>query len=371
MLHLRIVQAKFGDCLILIYGEKENPKYILIDGGPEGIFRDYLKTELANIKAANGSLEIVVLSHVDGDHIVGLLDFTEELRENAADELAPLIDVKELWINTFSQTIGRETTIKPMLQNMLTRVNGLASVMPHGNLALLSIAQGDALMRNALLLNIPVNKTFGGEIICNETVTNALQFENVRMTIIGPNQKNLDELKEEWLEWIKRNEAKILTSDREILAQMDRSVPNLSSIMFLVEADGKTILFTGDGRGDFILEGLERAGLLTEGGPFHVDVFKLPHHGSIRNTTPDFFGKVTADQYVISADGRHGNPDFETLHAIVTTAREQGRNIELILTNHTESTARLNAEFPEAEYGYKSTYMSDSGNSMMLLLSDL
>lgn len=371
MLHLRIVQAKFGDCLILIYGKKENPKYMLIDGGPEGIFKDYLKPELGNIKAANGSLELVVLSHVDGDHIVGLLDFTEELKENAADELGALIDVKELWINTFSQTIGKGTSIKPMLQNMLASVNGLASVMPHGNLALLSIAQGDALMRNALILKIPINKTFEGQIISNETVKDALQLENVKLTVIGPNQKNLDELKEDWLEWIKKNEAKIMTSDREILAQMDRSVPNLSSIMFLVEADGKRILFTGDGRGDFILEGLEKAGLLTDGTPFHVDVFKLPHHGSIRNTTLDFFGKVTADQYVISADGRHGNPDFETLHAIVTTAKEQGRNIELILTNHTESTTKINAEFPEAEYGYKSTYMSDSGNSMTLLLSDL
>jgi hypothetical protein len=40
-----------------------------------------------------------------------------------------------------------------------------------------------------------------------------------------------------------------------IAAMADRSIPNLSSIMILAEADeGKKILFTGDGRGDHLLQ---------------------------------------------------------------------------------------------------------------------
>jgi len=39
MLTLHIIQAEYGDCLILEYGIQPNPKYILIDGGPQASTR--------------------------------------------------------------------------------------------------------------------------------------------------------------------------------------------------------------------------------------------------------------------------------------------------------------------------------------------
>lgn len=368
MLTLKVIQAKYGDCLLLIFGQKENPKYLLIDGGPAGVYHDHLRGELAKIKASGGKLELMVLSHVDGDHIVGLLDLTEELKENAADGEEPVIEIKELWMNSFSQSIAKGNNLKNALQNMLANVNNLSSTLPSGNLALLSILQGDTLRRNALLLNIPQNQITQNEIISYETIQEPITIENIKLRIIGPNEENLTKLRQEWHEWIRKNESKVMSTDRELLHQMDRSVPNLSSIMFLLEAEGKTILFTGDGRGDFILEGLQKAGLLDEQGSLHVDVFKVPHHGSIRNTTQDFFRKVTADTYVISADGRHHNPDFETLTWIVTCAKEQGRTTELICTNKTESSERLEKEFPAAAYNYTLQYIPKEDHSLEISL---
>jgi hypothetical protein len=84
----------------------------------------------------------------------------------------------------------------------------------------------------------------------------------------------------------------------------------------LAEADGKRILLTGDGRGDHTLEGLEKAGLLDGDGKLHVDILKMPHHGSDRNVDQDYFEKIHADHYVISADGKHHNPDVATLRMI-------------------------------------------------------
>jgi hypothetical protein len=63
----------------------------------------------------------------------------------------------------------------------------------------------------------------------------------------------------------------------------DTSVPNLSSVVVLAEAGGKSILLTGDARGDKILTGLELIGAITPKGKLHVDVLKMPHHGSDRN----------------------------------------------------------------------------------------
>lgn len=364
MLSVKILQAKYGDCILLIYGNQENPKYLLIDGGPAGTYREHLKIELAKIKASGGKLDLVVLSHVDGDHIVGLLDLTEELKINNADGEEPFIEIKELWMNSFSASISKGNNIKIALQNMLSNVHNLSSTMPSGNKALLSILQGDTLRRNALLLNIPQNEITNNEIISYETVSGTLSIDNLKLRIIGPNEENLEKLRKEWQAWIKKNEINVMTSDRELLNQMDRSVPNLSSIMFLLEADGKKLLFTGDGRGDFILEGLEKAGLLDENGNIHVDVFKVPHHGSIRNATQDFLKKVTADTYIVSADGRHHNPDFETLSWIVSCAKEQSRNISLLCTNKTESSKRLEKEFLKEKYNYTLQYLPEASHSM-------
>jgi beta-lactamase superfamily II metal-dependent hydrolase len=57
----------------------------------------------------------------------------------------------------------------------------------------------------------------------------------------------------------------------EMAAYLDKSVHNLSSIVVLVESQGKRILLTGDGRGDHTLEGLKAAKLL-KSGKLRVDV---------------------------------------------------------------------------------------------------
>ncbi len=64
-----------------------------------------------------------------------------------------------------------------------------------------------------------------------------------------------------------------------------------------------------------MLSALKSSGLL-KGGKIHVDILKLPHHGSDRNVAPEFFEKITADHYVVSADGKFGNPEVETLQMI-------------------------------------------------------
>ncbi len=72
------------------------------------------------------------------------------------------------------------------------------------------------------------------------------------------------------------------------------------------------MLLTGDARGDKIIENLEEHGLMDDEGKIHVDLLKMPHHGSDRNVEDDFFKRVTADHYVVSGDGRHHNPELET-----------------------------------------------------------
>jgi hypothetical protein len=76
------------------------------------------------------------------------------------------------------------------------------------------------------------------------------------------------------------------------------------------------MLLTGDARGDRILKGLEMLGLLKPRGTMHVDVLKVPHHGSANNLETGFFKRLAADHYVFSGNGEHGNPEREALEML-------------------------------------------------------
>jgi hypothetical protein len=124
------------------------------------------------------------------------------------------------------------------------------------------------------------------------------------------------------IERLGSNEVEVLRSALQLQADElgDRSqvtVPNLASLMFLVEEEGKTLLLTGDGHTREVLSGLEDAGKLRPGGTIHVDVLKVPHHGSEFNLDPAFCRRVTADDYIFCANGEHENPDLGVLELIL------------------------------------------------------
>jgi len=66
-----------------------------------------------------------------------------------------------------------------------------------------------------------------------------------------------------------------------------------------------------------------------EDGKFAVDVLKVPHHGSIRDLDTDFFERIPAKEYIISANGRFSNPDIPTLEMIVAVRGNALYNIHL------------------------------------------
>ncbi|MFN2227690.1 MAG: hypothetical protein ACK2UY_15315, partial [Anaerolineae bacterium] len=184
----------------------------------------------------------------------------------------------------------------------------------------------------------------------------------------GPTEDNLEELRDKWEKWLDKHADDIASGDPLLAAMADRSVPNLSSIMLLARCQGRTILLTGDGRGDHLLQGLRQADLLDELGHMHVNVLKVAHHGSDRNANRRFFRQVTAEKYVISADGLYGNPDLATMIWIVESACEDGRQIEILLTNQTSASEKLLEEYPPEEYGYHLSILDPDASALTLEL---
>jgi hypothetical protein len=125
--------------------------------------------------------------------------------------------------------------------------------------------------------------------------------------VLSPDQPRLKSLRAEWETWEKSHPV-------HVAENLDRSVFNLSSIVVLARSGKRTLLLTGDARSDDIVTGLKAEGLLSAAKPrLDVDVLKLPHHGSVRNVDAKFFAAVRARNYVISANGRDGNPEDATL----------------------------------------------------------
>lgn len=367
MFKIRIVQADYGDCLILEYGTASTPRFLLIDGGPENVFANHLRAELAAIGAAGHRLDLVAISHVDTDHITGLLDLLAELRDQRVNGRPELVGIDALWHNSFARAIDTTNEIVPQL-NALAALNQMAA--PQAGASILGIGEGNRVRQMAIQLTIPMNSGFAGDVICVDDAPEPVSLGNLRLTIVGPTRANLQELRLKWLDWLDRFGPDIASGNPSLMANADKSVPNLSSLMFLAEANERTALFTGDGRSDHLLDGLEASGLVSSGGTLHLDVLKVMHHGSDRNATRTFFRRITADTYIVSANGNPDNPDLSTLIWIVETAREQGRAIHLICTNETPATVKLLTEYPPEEYGYRLTLMPVGDHSLVLPLAD-
>jgi hypothetical protein len=369
MLKLHLVQAEFGDSLLLQYGTAAAPRFILIDGGPPFTFTTSLHDALKTIIPSPRVLDAVMLSHVDNDHIIGLLDLIAELRRQAANGEAVTLTINQLWHNSFARTLDPDGGIQSRLRSALA-VSGALQQMTLASAAALGIGEGNSLRLAALAMGLAINPGFTDDLIIVDTAGAPRTFGNLSLQVVGPTQANLDNLAAEWKDWLDDHEDAVASGDPFAMANSDQSLPNLSSIMVLAKADSKTILFTGDGRSDHLLSGLRMAGLLpASGGSLHVDVLKLPHHGSNRNITKTFFKTVTADTYVASANGRDDNPDLATLIWLVEAAKAQGREVEIVVTNETLSTEKLLEEYPPGDFGYTLRAMPEGDKFLTLPLA--
>ena len=364
MLKLRVVQARYGDCSILENGPANDSsgrrrKHILIDGGPSKVYGPYLRGELEAIAERGGKLDLLVLSHIDNDHVRGLLELMRDLREARADGKAPLIDVEQIWHNGFSKILPPELEATAA---ELERETAL-EVHPDPDMSLAEraaeaygIAEGHELQEADVELGIPRNQGFAEGLITVENTAQPIKVAGVKLWVIGPTGENLAKLREKWVSWLMRKSLPYGPGEEKPV-RPDEAVNNLSSIMLMAEAGSgrsrRRILLTGDGVTSDITGGLEAAGLLEKDGVLRVDVLKVPHHGSARNSVGGLYERVLADTYVISGDGRYANPDETTLNWIVDAACRQQRQIEIFATNMAPALKALLRERPPEENNYR------------------
>ena len=341
---LEALEAKHGDCLILHYGPADAPRFILIDGGPSGVYKTRLGPRLAALKGRWHPeqalpLRMLMVSHIDDDHIQGVLDLTSMLVECREDGRPLPYQIRAVWHNGFDDILGNKddelfaslsASVRPAAAGG-TLPPDLALSRPAA-MVVASIGQGRSLRDHVTRLGISLNPPSRGLVMAPGTGPKATSWgDGLRLTVLGPRQERIEALHREWEREIKKRGWASDAEGRALAASYtDNSVFNLSSLIVLAEMGDRRMLLPGDARGDDILAGLQSAKLLRS-GTCHLDLLKLPHHGSNRNVETDFFRQVTADRYVISANGEYGNPEDETLQ-MISEARGKA-DFTLSLTN--------------------------------------
>ena len=363
---LTVFHASDGDCLLLS-SKDSTPKRILIDGGRATSYQNNTRAFLGALRTANEKIDVVCVSHIDDDHITGILQLVEDEVEWRAFEFVlsdtpgatpPSVarppEIGEVWHNGLFHLVGKD--IEPRVEGVLESVATLLAGARDEELQDLAselddLATGE---RSSMELSrrlsdhqlgIPLNPRSDGPLMMRgapgapangETIT----LGKLNISVLGPSDDDIEKLRVKWETWLDENEDKVqdlqermLDDEKDLGTLSPRIVANpmldtalgeglkkvteanLASLMLLVEEDGVSVLLTGDGVSQEILDGLAHHGKLDASDRIHVNVLKVQHHGALGNVEAKFVKAVTADHYVFCGNGAHHNPEIEVVEA--------------------------------------------------------
>lgn len=366
-MRVRFFHAGDGDCGLVSGGDLDGgggpQHHVLVDGGRKTSFAANARDAIAALPG----LDAVCVSHIDEDHIAGILGLVDDevaWRVHAFRDAAGMPttepgfprppSISEIWHNGLFALVGDD--LAPQVEGALEATAGLFAGSPDARLRELAgrisnLATGE---RSAMELSrrisdrqlgIPQNRPVGALM----TRDSAGEFDigDLHFVTLGPSDDDIERLRGEWTSWIADNAQalaklqaemledesdlgvfqRLLRSSPTVAAALGEGVggvtaPNLASLMFLVESGAATALLTGDGVSAEILEGLEQQGRLDAQGRAHVNCLKVQHHGALANVTADFVHRVTADHYVFCGNGADENPEDEVVRAFALARLE-------------------------------------------------
>jgi beta-lactamase superfamily II metal-dependent hydrolase len=332
MIYFEALNALAGDCLLLRYpGPDKKERLWIIDGGPKAdkkrnitVWKDVLLPRLKQINATTPlPVALGMVSHIDDDHINGIQKLTSTLIAARPGQPAA-VRFARFWFNSFEKIVGPKPSglsgeaATASLQSLaLDAMPGVGD--EHAELVMQSVPQGNALAADLGTLQLIGNKPVNGFVMAKKG-QKKFPIEGADVTVIGPLERRLDALRQAWAEALKKPSKNARQAALQELflpdKSLDKSVPNLSSIVVLVEIGKRKLLLTGDAHGDDVVTAWKELGLPGNKST-KIDLLKMPHHGSIRNTTESFLQFFEAEHYVFSADGKYDNPDAPTIEALV------------------------------------------------------
>jgi hypothetical protein len=328
MLAVELLNARHGDAIFIEYGDPERPHRILIDGGPYHAYDDPggLLQRLQALPEDQRRLDLVVMTHIDTDHIDGVITLLQEA--------ALGLTIDDLWFNGW--------------KHLHLAVEGL-----------LGGKQGQflgALIEHLALpwnLNTAWGATHGVVVVPEDGPLPVARLPGgATATLLSPSPGQLGDLHRDWAATLRaadfdpddprdaleklreRRDLRPVLGEGVLGKQEDTSSANASSIAFVFEYEGDRVLFAGDAFAS-VLEAAARR-YTKEYGALEVAAFKLPHHGSWSNLSPELLHLVTTDTYLVSTNGKYyDHPDDDAIELIM---RHGGQPSRLVFNYEQEHT---------------------------------
>lgn len=315
---IKFLKANHGDCVLISFESPDKKvRNILIDGGTEATYYDNangvpgdLKNEIEVIRNHDQKIDLLILTHIDNDHVCGLIEWVR------SDSSAPSM-IGTVWFNSLKRVAARFNEVS-------TSTTGV-QVKDLGNpfTGIREAIEFDDFLQKA---GIGVADL----IVSGETH----QFFGVTIQILTPNDGQLHallefakgEIKEEQDDGFTAGKSD-WTTDLTVLIEaekngmqpfrQDPSPTNGSSITFILTLNDKRFLFLADGHPKPIVEAINKLGFSPE-KPLEVVLMKLCHHGSHLNTNKELLSIVKTNRYVISTDSStYGHPHKRTIARIL------------------------------------------------------
>lgn len=364
-MRIEMLPALHGDCLFVEYGDVKRTRRLLVDGGPIGAFGS-LQDRLDALPPGDRRFELIVLSHVDTDHIEGIV------RLFAAPPPWPFV-VKDVWFNGWRH---------------LEQAHGL-----------LGGRQGEffsALLAHRLDAGC-WNGAFGGDAVVvrdEQALPERLLAGGMKLTLLSPTVPKLDTMRDAWRKdvgnaiepgdldaaWALLAKQKrylptqgLLGSTPELDALLekqsrpDNAAANGSSIAFLAEFAGKSCLFLADAHPDAVCASLKR--LLAARGikRLAVDAVKVAHHGSKGNTTDELMSLIDSPRFLFSTNGNiFHHPDEEAVQRVIArSARNKPALYFNYLSKHNEA---WNSADRQKKLNYTGIFNTDKGSPLVVTL---
>lgn len=352
---VEMLAASEGDCLWIEYGDPQRPARILIDGGTSRTWPDALLPRLERLAEDDRRFELLVVTHVDADHIGGVLQLLDE---------RPLgVNFGEVWFNAWrhiERVVSNEDRLGPVdgeiLSTQLDAWGGNWNATFDGGPA--ALAAGDA----------PREITLPG---------------GMRLTVLSPDSHQLTRLRDRWEEVVRAaglepgtpaaplaerarrkgvaleiddrlGEGSRLRSLAEEPYEEDESPANGSTIALLAEFGGASVLLGGDAYAS-VLRSSVRALLDARGyETLSLDAFKLPHHGSGNNIDNNLLAMLRCDRYLFSTSGaKYHHPDEVAVARVLTHG---GRRPRLVFNYRNERTGKWVDRELRDEFEYEACY---------------
>ena len=327
-LTLEALPAAQGDALLLTWGGSRAPTTMLVDGGPWSTYKA-LRARIEQLPAPR-RIDVLVVTHIDGDHIEGVIRLLRDRRALA-------LSIGDVWFNGW-----------PQLQRLSERSDLLGT--EHGEFLGALLSRSD----------IPWNTGCEAPLaVPDDAPPRILDLPGgARATVLGPLLGDLRRLRKEWSTalqtsgWRPGDTERALSelegrrrlrASKDLLGGdpgTDSSLPNRTSTVLLLEADGARVLLTGDAHGDTLAHVVGLAARAAGSDALQVDLVKLPHHGSPANVTEAFLATVDTRRFLFSTSGAYyKHPGGTTVQRVLDRADGAGGPVELLF-NYDSATTR-------------------------------